>query len=273
MLALPEPPLATVPQGHLQILRDFPSRHEPAPRTVRIYTPFAYDLEPQRRYGVLYLQDGQNVFAHPESARIDTWMAQLSLEQEIAAGTIEPWILVAVDHSVERFEDYSPWDDPPSKTQARGERYARFVVDELKPFIDRHYRTRPEPEWTAVAGSSLGGLISLYLGLTRPQVFGRIGGFSPSVMWSQGLLFQHWQKHSRRWSRIYLDAGETETFESFEDRTLEYGVAAKQFYEHLRQLGYGEHEVQLWLEPGGQHFEADWARRFPHAIRWLLGPA
>lgn len=271
MLAPPPEPRSVLPSGHLQILRDFPSWREPHRRTVRIYTPAAYDREPERRFGVLYLQDGQNVFAHPESARFHTWMANSAIEQLAASGRTEPWLIVAIDHSPDRFGDYTPWDDHESHVTAHGERYARFLVEELKPFVDQHYRTRTDPEWTAVAGSSLGGLISLYLGFSRPHVFGRIGGFSPSVMWSHGKLFQHWRAHSGRWTRIYLDAGADERM-ALDGRHLDYGNAARAFYEHLRGLGYADHEVKLWLEPGGQHDETDWQRRFPVAMSWLLGP-
>jgi len=256
--------------GHVHIIRDFESPQEGFPRTLRIYTPDGYDAQGAHRYPVLYMHDGQNVFAHPESAVFDTWCANHALEALVSEGRLEPWILVAVDSGPGRFEEYSPWDEPRNQVKARGQQYARFLVEQLKPWVDRVYRTRPEPEWTGAMGSSLGGLISLYLGWQYPEVFGRIGALSPTVMWSERQLFEKWNAHSRKWTRIYLDAGSTEHIAT-DNVPLNYGVATREFYAHLKRLGYDDHEVILVLEPGGQHHEKDWQRRLPFAFRWLLG--
>ncbi|MBF5043412.1 alpha/beta hydrolase [Aggregicoccus sp. 17bor-14] len=255
--------------GHVHILRDFHSPPEGFARTVRIYTPDAYDAEPGRRVPVLYMQDGQNVFAHPESATYDTWCANTAIERLAGEGRLEPWLIVGIDSGAGRLAEYSPWDEPRAGIKARGPEYARFLVEHLKPWVDRTYRTRPGPESTAVIGSSLGGLISLYLGLAYPHVFGRVGGMSPTVMWSEGRLFHAWQQHSRQWSRIYLDAGSNEHIEAG-GMPLNYGEATRDFFHHLRRLGYGDHELFLVLEPGGIHHERDWQRRLPLALRWLL---
>jgi predicted alpha/beta superfamily hydrolase len=256
--------------GHVHIVYDFPSPAEGMNRTIRVYTPDAYEAEPDRRFGVLYMQDGQNVFAHPESAIYHTWCANTALERLAGEGRIEPWIIVAVDHTgLGRWPEYSPWDDPEAKTKARGPLYAKFLRDHLKPWVDKNYRTKPAPEWTAAMGASLGGLISLYLGLAMPETFGRIGGLSPTVMWSGARLFSEWTKHSRKWTRIYLDAGASE-YIHVEGRPLDYGKRVRDFFIHLKQLGYGDHEVCLVLEPGGEHAEMDWQRRLPFAFKWLL---
>jgi len=256
--------------GYVHILRDFPSPAEHALRTVRIYTPDGYDQRPDARYPVLYMHDGQNVFAHPESARFDTWCANETMDWLSREGRIEPWLIVAVDHGPGRLEDFSPWDHPQVNVVARGSMYADFVVHHLKPYVDRVYRTRQGPEWTATMGSSMGGLMALYLGWRYPDVFGRIGGVSPTVMWSDGRLFQQWTRHTRKWSRIYLDAGATERF-LFAGVDLDYGHGTREFFRHLKRLGYADHELRLVLEPGGQHSEVDWRRRLPGALQWLLG--
>src|SRR5215218_8975412 len=181
--------------GHVHILRDFHSPPEGFARTIRIYTPDAYEAEPGRRFPVLYMQDGQNVFAHPESATYDTWCANHAIERLAGEGRLEPWLIVGIDSGPGRLAEYSPWDEPRADVKARGPAYARFLAEHLKPWVDRTYRTRPEPQSTAVMGSSLGGLISLYLGLAHPQVFGRVGGMSPTVMWSEGRLFHEWRQH------------------------------------------------------------------------------
>ncbi|MBN1206969.1 MAG: alpha/beta hydrolase [Myxococcaceae bacterium] len=255
--------------GSIQIIRDFFSPQEGFPRTLRIYTPHGYDPSSGHRYPVLYMQDGQNVFAHPESAVYDTWCANHAMERLVGEGRLEPWIIVAVDHGLARLAEYSPWDEPRSQVTARAEPYVRFFVDTLKPFIDSHWSTRQGSEWTGVMGSSLGGLISLYLGWKHPEVFGRIGGLSPSVMWGYNRLFEEWTSHSRRWTRIYLDAGLHETIDPV-GFVMRYGEATRDFYFHLKRLGYADHELFLVLEPEGLHRELDWQRRLPLALRWLL---
>ena len=201
--------------GFIQILRGFPSPPEGFPRTLRVFLPEAYFRDERRRFGVVYFQDGQNVFAHPESARAETWAANDTLELLAHARAIEPWIAVGVDHGVGRFEDYSPWAEPRAQVKGRSQIYAEFLIGHLKPFVDQSFRTRPEPERTAVVGSSLGGLVSLYLGWKHPEVYGRVGAFSPSVMWSQRRLFRNWRARGPLPQRLYLDAGETDTFMGF----------------------------------------------------------
>ena len=255
--------------GYVHIIRDFASPPEGFARTVRIYTPDAYDHEPHRRFPVLYMHDGQNLFAHPESSIFHTWCANTALERLVSEGSLEPWILVAVDSTHNRLAEYSPWDEPRSNVRAQGQQHVRFLVETLKPYIESTYRVRHGPEWTGVMGSSLGGLMSLYTGWKHPELFGRIGALSPSVMWSEYKLFQHWKAHSRRWSRIYLDAGSDEWIEPA-GVPLPYGEATRDFYFHLKHLGYADHEVQLVMDPHGGHHELDWQRRLPQALRWLL---
>ena len=161
--------------GHVHIIRDFHSPQEGISRTVRIYTPDAYAHAPHQHFPVLYMHDGQNVFAHPESARYDTWCANAAMDRLVSEGRVEPWIIVAVDHTVDRLAEYSPWDEPRSQVRARGEAYVRFLVDTLKPYVESVYRTRGGPEWTGVMGSSLGGLISLYCGWKHPELFASRG--------------------------------------------------------------------------------------------------
>jgi predicted alpha/beta superfamily hydrolase len=256
--------------GYVHILRDFDSPTEGSPRTVRVYLPDAYEHEPGRRFPVLYMQDGQNVFNHPESARYDTWRANDAIERVAAEGKCEPWIIVAVDHGPDRFAEYSPWDEPRVGVKARGPLYVSFLADQLKPWVDRQYRTKPHPRDTAIMGSSLGGLISLYAGWSRPATFGRIGGVSPSVMWSLGRLSENWRNHPRQWQRIYLDVGTNEGIRQGHV-LLDYPEAVRRFYEHLKGVGYEDWELRLVVEEGAGHHETDWQRRLPETMAWLLG--
>jgi predicted alpha/beta superfamily hydrolase len=255
--------------GHVHIIQKFDSPGEGRSRTVRIYTPDAYEWEPERRFGVLYMNDGQNVFAHPDSAVYDTWCANWAIEQVAAEGATEPWIIVAVDHGEDRFTEYSPWDEPRLNVKGRGEQYVSFIADVLKPYIDSHYRTRTDAVRTGIMGSSLGGLISLYAGWRRPEVFGRIGAVSPTVMWSVGRLFDAWTEHTHHWSRIYIDVGAHERIYQ-QHVPLDYAEFVQKFHAQLHSLGYADHELTLFVDPDGVHHESSWMRRLPQAFRWLL---
>jgi predicted alpha/beta superfamily hydrolase len=255
--------------GAISIIRDFYSYPESFTRTIRVFTPDAYDRDPGQRFPVLYMHDGQNVFSHPESALYHTWCANTTMERLVSEGALNPWIIVGVDHGPFRFVEYLPWNDLHFGVHGRGEAYAEFLSNHLKPFIDGTYRTLTDSKETTTMGASLGGLISLYLGLTRPHIFGRIGAVSPSVMWCEARLFREWREHSRQWSKIYIDAGENERV-NWAGNDMDYASGVSSFYDHLRGLGYADWELRLFLEPGGIHHEIDWQRRFPDICRWLL---
>src|SRR4051794_22016964 len=114
--------------GFIQILRCFPSPPEGFPRTLRIFLPDAYFQDEGRRFGVLYMHDGQNVFAHPDSAREETWAVNEAMERLATAREIEPWMVVGVDHGEGRFDDYSPWPEPKVKSRGRARVYAEFLI-------------------------------------------------------------------------------------------------------------------------------------------------
>lgn len=247
--------------GSIQILKNFPSKTEQTSRTLRIFLPDAYSQQPDRAFPVLYLFDGQNVFAHPESAVADTWCANWAIEQLVKEGSIRPWIVVAIDHSDNRLVEYSPWG-------GRGSQTAKFLTEELKPYIDRTYRTLPQPHWTGVAGASMGGLMALYIGKTYPKTFGRIGGISPALMAGRQ-IFDYWNQPTRTWSKIYLHVGSQEQY-SFYGVWLDYVPITRDFYHHLKALGYTDHEVRFFLGEGDKHHETTWQKRFPEICRWLL---
>ncbi len=247
-----------------------PSKAEGETRTLRIYTPDAYDREPERRFPVLYFQDGQNIFDPPVSTERGSWGANGTLERLVAEGRCEPWILVGIDHGPDRFTQYSPWPEPRLGVEAGAPHYLDFLVDELMPWVDRHYRTRTGPIDTAIAGASLGGLVSLYAALRFPERFGRIGAFSPTVMWSLDALISAWSAHPRVWSRLYLDVGTLEG-RRLGPIELNYPEAVRGFWSHLVGLGYADWELRCVIDEGGLHDEAAWRRRLPDALAWLLG--
>ncbi|MCZ7586083.1 MAG: alpha/beta hydrolase-fold protein [Deltaproteobacteria bacterium] len=255
--------------GWVHIIRDFYSPPEEMNRTLRIYTPSGYEADPNARFPVLYMQDGQNVFAHPESATWHTWCANDVMERLAGEG---------------RFRRGSSWESITARFVLKSTRrgtttkwaFAAAASSTRNFSCTTSSRTSTKPTGRAPSrngrrrwGRSLGGLMALFLGWKYPEVFGRVGGVSPSLMWSQGGLFHAWTKHSGRWSRIYLDAGEHEWVD-WGGVDLDYGNTVRSFYEHLRAVGYADHEVRLVLEPGGNHHEIDWQRRLPETFRWLL---
>lgn len=256
--------------GYVHILRDFYSYPEQATRTLRIYTPDAYDQDPDRRFPVLYMCDGQNVFDHPESALFHTWRANVAMEQGVREGAHPPFIIVGLDHLPGRFEEYSPWPFPVRGVEPRGSLFVDCVVHHVRPFIESTYRTLTGPEHTGILGASLGGLISLYAARERPDVFGRVGAVSPTLMWSDFRTFEHWSSRYDTWTKIWLDAGREERI-WLDGLELDYAGITERFYWHLKGLGYADHEVTLYLEPGANHHEVDWQRRLPQIFRWLLG--
>ncbi|MBE9229103.1 alpha/beta hydrolase [Phormidium sp. LEGE 05292] len=249
--------------GEIQIIRDFYSFSEQTNRTLRIFTPDAYHQEPYKRFPVLYMLDGQNIFSHPESAVYDTWCANIALEELISEGTIHPWIIVGIDHLPNRMEEYSPWQD------GRGHLTSEFLVNSLKPYIDRQYRTLTDPQNTAILGSSMGGLFALYIGKTYPQLFGRIGGISPALMFGGDFMFRYWDRHTRFWSKILLYVGSAEQY-NYYGTEIDFVPINKYFYQHLKNLGYSEQELYFVLGKDEIHHETAWQKRLPEMLTWLL---
>ncbi len=148
-------------------------------RDILVYLPRGYRRSLRQRYPVLYLQDGQNVFDAATAFAHVEWGVDETAQELIRKNLIEPLIIVAIANAGdERIHEYAPSrgvidDQAKRKKRSRGmgRQYARFLIDEVKPFIDRTYRTRPEPEYTGLGGSSLGGLITLAVGLWHSDVF------------------------------------------------------------------------------------------------------
>ena len=170
--------------GNIHVHHNFHSRHLNADRDVIVYLPPGYDHDPSRRYPVLYLQDGQNLFDAATAFLGNEWGLDETAEQLISGGQIEPLIIVGVYNTgMKRIGEYTPVRDRRGRGgQAR--RYGKLIVDDLKPFIDQRYRTYQDQTSTGLGGSSLGGLVTLYLGLEYPNVFGKLVVMSPSVWWA-----------------------------------------------------------------------------------------
>lgn len=253
------------------VIDDFYSPLDRFKRTIRIYVPDSYDADMERRYPVIYMTDGQNVFSDPRSARYETWCVNRTLDALSASEQLErEWIVCAIDHEIDRFSEYTPWAYPAASIyEPRGRKFLNNLTEFFIPYMNAHYRTLTGPRHTAFIGSSLGGLMALFCGRERPDVIGRIGAVSPSVMWADYRCFAHWNSKYPEWQKIYLDMG-TEEHITVDGIYMDYARIVGQFYAHLRSLGYTEDEVQFYEDQGGVHSEVCWARRFGHIACALL---
>lgn len=268
--AAPEP-IVPARAGDIRRHPAFASRHVPA-RDVQVYLPPGYAKERTRRYPVLYLHDGQNVF-DAEAAGME-WQVDETAQSLIRAGAIEPLIVVAVANTDARTDEYTP--SFVDKTLPDGRRihgggkaplYARFLLEELKPFIDRTYRTRTDAPSTAVGGASHGGLVSLYLALEHPEVFGQALVMSPSAMWDDDLLIKRVRGLPRKLPvRFWVDAG------ALEPEVLV--SAAHRLRDALKSKGWTEGQDLRFVEQAeGGHDEISWASRMPDALQFLWPPS
>lgn len=243
----------------------FHSEILPADRHVIVYVPPQYEAEPHRRFPVFYLHDGQNLFDGRTSYLAGrTWRAHTTADQLAADGAIDPVILVGIANTgLRRMPEYTPTRDP-KMGGGEGVTYGRMLIEELKPAIDQLYRTRAGAEDTALGGSSLGGLISLYLGFTHPGVFGRLAVMSPSLWWDHRSIFHliH-QTVPRPELRIWLDMGTAEGVRHLRDTELLEQMLVRRGWREGFDLKYVQAE-------GGTHDENAWAERFGDALRFLF---
>jgi enterochelin esterase-like enzyme len=239
-------------------------------RDVLVWLPPGYTEGPgtaalNRRYPVLYMHDGQNLF-EPDTAfqKGEHWRLGETAAALIEDGSIEPLIIVGINNTgTHRKEEYTPTHDA-TLGGGLADDYGRMIVEELKPFVDRTYRTRPEPQHTGLGGSSLGGLVTLYLGFTHPQVFGRLAVLSPSVWWNwRAILKTVRQSRAKPPSRVWVDMGTAEGKRGLDDaRLLKAALVGLGFVEGV-DLHYAEFE-------GATHTELAWAKRVGPMLTWLF---
>jgi len=225
-------------------------------RNVDIYLPASYSV--RRRYPVVYMQDGQNL-SDPAIAFAGTWDLDGALAR-LAGREIEP-IVVGVHNTHDRLFEYSPFAHW-KHGGGRADRYLAFLADTLKPRIDRLFRTRPSRAYTAIAGSSMGGLVSFYGWLRRTDIFGHAAAMSPSFWFGRDRLLEYVHARTLPRGRLYLDVGTAEGDEALRD------------VQHMRALlhekGISRTAFAFEQAAGGRHDEAAWARRVDDALEFLF---
>jgi predicted alpha/beta superfamily hydrolase len=230
-------------------------------RTLRLYLPPSYDSAPARRYPVIYMHDGQNLFDDATSYAGE-WGVDETLDAFARTRGFEA-IVVGIDNGEgERLHELSPWTNP-KYGPAQGEQYMAFVVDTVKPFIDARYRTQPGRDATAIIGSSMGGLISHYALLRYPQVFGKAAIFSPSYWYSSEVYAQTKAHPWPAGTRAYFYIGGREDEESVPD--------LQRMMPLLATPDHAERDVTVHIVAENEHNERAWRAEFPLAIAWLFG--
>lgn len=247
----------------------FPSAHVP-PRDVLVWLPPGHDADSTRRLPVIYFHDGQNVFDGATSFLPGReWRADETADRLVRSGAVPPFIIVAVANTPARMSEYTSASDARHGGGGSGA-YFRFLDEELRPFIERTYRTRTDAAGNGVVGSSLGGLAALELGLSRPDRFGLVGCMSPSVGWSDSAIMRRVRREPHTPLRIWLDMG-TEEGGAATDGVREPVRQARALRDALVSRGWREGADLHYEEvSGAAHHEDAWSARLDRILTWLL---
>ncbi len=219
-------------------------------RPLYVWLPPTYASESERRYPVLYMQDGQNLFDEALAYGGSEWRVDETLTT-LAGEGIEA-IAVGISHGgARRVREMTPFG-----AGNLGEAYLACIADTIKPRIDAEFRTYPDAIHTTMIGSSMGGLISLFAFFNRPDCFANAGVLSPALWPAHGAIANVVHRAPYLPGRIYLDNGTQEP-------------SARPMADLLRAKGY-DRNLMYVSDKGGRHTESDWARRLPNALRFLL---
>ena len=238
----------------------------PLARDIYVYTPPGYEENQNQYYPVIYMHDGQNLFDPTRAYLGQTWHAEESLNYLILSHQMKPVIVVAVDNTPDRINEYTFDRDASVGAGGQALHYLNFLAYQLRPLINQNFRTIDNRENTALIGSSLGGLVSLYGACQFSETFGLVAALSPSIWWNNQSIVNMF-KTSRKTNnchpeKIYLDSG-TDGGEKPND--------VISFSSLLSQLGYSEgRDLKIIIQDGAVHSEVYWAQRFPQALHFLF---
>lgn len=243
-----------------------PGRLEPFPfaREVTVYLPAGYDEREQQRYPVLYMQDGQNLF-DPARSFIpgQHWRLKEAADEAIGTRAARPMIIVGIDNAgADRIDEYTPTRDEKRNAGGHADEYGKLLLDELKPAIDAHYRTLADRDNTAIGGSSLGGLVSLYLALRNAERIGLAAVLSPSVWWDDRVLLREVDNFDGPRPRVWLDIGGREGMEALRD--------ARALRERMQAKGWNDSDLHYHEDRRADHSERAWAARAGKVLEFLF---
>lgn len=248
---------------------DFQSRVLAGPRELVVYLPPSYDANPQQRFPVMYLHDAQNVF-EAKTAYVpgNYWRAGETAGDLVLSQRMQPVILVGIPHGGDRrIDEFTPSRNPQNSYGGQAHLYGRMIVEEIMPFIENQYRVLSGAKNTGLGGSSLGGLVTMYLGTQYPEVFGKLAVMSPSVWWDYRVILRRIVSvtHPHR-AKIWLDVGTNEGSNprgTLRDTRLLRDVLTRKGWKNGVNLYYYE-------DAHGAHDEASWAARTPHMLQFLF---
>lgn len=248
-------------------------------RRIRVLLPKDYHNESWANYPVLYMHDGQNVFYSKESYSGHSWKIIPTIKQHKEFPKL---IIVGIDNAgVNRLDEYGPWKTDTGATPdvahagGRGMDYGKWVVETVKPFIDHNYRTKPEREHTLLAGSSMGGIITAYMGAAYPQVFGHLGVFSLASWFSEPAFMHFIHRHPiDKASRVFIQVGTNEGDDMdshfISNMNQAYIDCTLHYYQALLRTGHPLDHIRLKIMANEIHHEMHWADHFVEFLRFSL---
>lgn len=251
------PPAERQITGDYEVLSSLPSKFLGIDREVIVWFPPGYAAHPMRRYPVLYMHDGRQVFDPTTSTWGKDWQVDEIAQDMILNGEVEPFIVVAVDCTEARSEEYAP--------SRKGDAYVRFLLEELKPMVDATWRT--DPERSSIAGSSMGGLISFYAAWRHPEIFSGAACLSPAFVERYGqtcFRLVETERNSLPDLKLFLSCGGAAGLEA------ELMAGTLQMAGLLRSVGYPEEKLSVRIEGWAEHNEEAWSRMTPFWIRFLF---
>lgn len=273
--------------GRLEFIDNFTSQHFPV-RDALVWLP--EDYNPKERYAVLYMHDGQMLFDEHTSWNKQTWNVDSVATAVQGDGRCRPFIVVGIEnHAENRLTEYMPQrllEYVPSENATIAhfgrekfiaDGYLKMIVEELKPLIDSRYATLPDPANTAVMGSSMGGLISLYALCEHPEVFGAAGCLSTHSL----VAIHNFEQEAPTWSKAFRDylndhlppVEKHRVYMDYGDQTLDTAYAP--FQQQLDSLfaakGWGEEHFTTRFFAGHAHDERSWQARLHEPLEWIFG--
>jgi len=246
-------------------------------RPIVVYTPPSYSENPYKRYNVLIMHDGQNLFNASTSSFGTAWQCQGTLDSLVAQGDMQELVVVGVYNTMNRTYEYTYSEDPTVQDGGGGDAYLDFLESSVYPWVQTTYRVFPlvpgtgenAARWSMV-GSSLGGLLSCYAGWTRPNIYGQVGCMSSSFWWNSedfnNTVMEHPPSVGPATPDVifYLDSGNA-------GPDNDDVVQTHTVFEHLKSDGYQLNStLYYYTQPGGQHSEKYWGERFNIPMRDLF---
>ncbi|RAR75599.1 alpha/beta hydrolase [Flavobacterium aciduliphilum] len=226
-------------------------------KKIWVYLPKNYTTS-KKKFPVIYMHDGQNLF-DAKTSYVGEWNVDETLDS-IAAQVI----VIGIEHGGEkRMEELTPFINQ-KYGGGHADKYLEFIVKTLKPYVDKNYRTKPNANNTCLWGSSLGGLVSFYGALKYPDVFGKVGCFSPSFWFNRKELFDLMERTKKYNTKIYFLCGDNEGDDDMVNdlNAMEYQINTKRCVcERLNKK---------IIVKGGQHNEKLWREGFKKAYLWLF---